>query len=249
MKKNLTNLMILVISLMLFNGTEANCETQLTISPPPITTSSFEKGKNNQRWDISYLSMSMDEFSAIGLGFDYKARTVMSKRTAITFQLGIFALSGESDGESQSDMEMSVTTIPVSLNFEYQPIRTKYFNIILFAGGLASKGDTNVKFGGEKQSGNTVMTGFQGGIQTGFEGEKFGITPFFLSVTQSGESEYEETTVEIEEYRVNTIGFDIIHKPSGYTLSSVLDFAETLSGDDEEEEETKIVTIKFGRSF
>ncbi len=246
MKKNIIIFLVTVFSIIYLHENNAQSETQFVISPPPIATPSFEAGKTNTRVDASFVSLSTDSFSAWGFGVDVKARKAFSDLFAMDAQGGIFFLSGESD-EASSDMTMTILNIPASVNLECQPVKTDSFNTILFGGLVASVSTSYIEANNMSFESSNVLAGYQLGLQLGFFTQKFVFSPFAFTITQSGSGETDGVTFDIDEYTSNSVGLDIMHKSSGITLSSIMNFITQES--DGGDEDVDIFILKIGKSF
>ena len=246
MKKSIIVLFVTIVSMVLGYSDKAHSATQFVISPPPIASPSFEKGKSNSRADVSFVSLSTDTFSALGAGVDFKTRKPFSDLFAMDFQGGVFFLSGESD--ASSDMTMTMLNVPASVNLECQPVKTDSFNTILFGGLVASVSTTYIEVNEVSVGSSNVLAGYQLGIQLGFFSQNYVISPFAFTLSQSGTGETDGVTFDIDEYTSNSVGLDIMHKSSGITLSSIMNFISQTS-DDKDEEDVDIFILKIGKSF
>jgi len=113
------NLVACIVLLVAFVTPAHAAQSNFQITPPPIAAPDFTAGKLDRKVGLTYIGMSGDGFSMTGYGADYIRRRAISDAFAWYFQIGMFKLNGSLSGNT-----MTLFTLPLSLNVEYQPLKT-----------------------------------------------------------------------------------------------------------------------------
>jgi hypothetical protein len=213
------------------NGEEVQSNFQIT--PPPLGYPVFEAGKKSGKVGLSYLTITGQGIDIGGYGVNFIGRNAYSDKVAADGMAGLFLMNGSIKADGMN-ADLSMLSIPLSVNVEYQPLKTPTSSIILFAGPLFSLGfgsfDMDYTVFGRKYSTTSSMTtytyGLQGGAQYSAELNKFRISPFVLIQYQEGTASSDtngaSSSIDIPGFTTITYGFDIMYVPWGVTLSALL---------------------------
>ena len=240
---------VLVFMLAAANSVFA-ANSNFQISPPPIAAPEFEAGKLDRKIGLTYMSLSGGGVSLSGYGVNYIRRRALSDALAWDYQVGLFSLNGTSSG-----LDMSFFTLPMSLNLEYQPIKTPDSSLILFAGPNYSYGNVTIKdavlyIGGTYWDLNLSLTmyGVHAGGQYSAKLGDFTVSPFIMIQNQQGTADIsygalQQGSTTISAFTTTSFGLDLLYRPWNMTLSSVLqEAAKTVSNS---AIKTTIFTLNF----
>lgn len=259
MKKIVSLILFFVFSF--FGLAVAGENTQISIAPPPIPDPIFEKGEKSFKLDLSFISMSGDDFTAGGAGVDAKGRYAFSNYIAIDYGIGVFGLSGTFENDS-SDSDLNYVDVPMSVNLEIQPYKNDFFSIILFTGPtfevISMTMEMNSAYYDADYEATETYGGFQAGMQLGIKGGSFLFSPFVMiaeksgsgtSTTTSSYNGYETETEEdydIESMSLVSMGIDVEYLPWGLTLSAILQAADVAREESsQEDEDSNVETFIF----
>lgn len=205
---------------------------------------------------LTYATIKGDAFDFKGYGINGVSRQAMSNEFAMDVSVGMFILDGSIDLAGLGSMDMTMMSIPFSVNGEYQAIKTPAASLIFFAGPTMSIStgsiDSSYTILGTTYSDTitttTTLFGVQGGGQVSGRLGDFKVSPFAMIQSQSGSSTSESsygssTTTDIPSYTTTSFGVDVLYVPWNMTLSSVLQQAAK-SGDNEEVK-TNIFQMSF----
>ena len=245
MKKmiQISNLVASIVLLLVFVTSAHAAQSNLQITPPPIASPEFEAGKVDAKAGLTYINMSGSGISLNGYGANIVRRRAFTDALAWDMQGGLFILKG-----SLGSNDMSFWTIPLSLNVEYQPLKTPSSSLILFAGPNFSYGNMKIKDGvlyapfpllaaPSKWDLNMSITmyGWQGGGQYSAQLGDFKVSPFAMIQSQQGTvaisyGALSQGSTSIPAFTTTSYGLDLLYLPWNVTLSSVLQQAAK-SGD------------------
>lgn len=257
----LTALFLFVNAAPVFS--QSQTQTNFTISPPPLGYPEYpEEGTLYNRFDGSFISISNDDIDFKGIGMYYTPRYSFSQ-AAINCQIGIYNIFG-SVGIGGSDTDINFVGLNITPNIEIQVFDFSDMSLILFAGydfstNRGSYMINNFTFDGTNYYDvtvymNTSMYGPVAGMQMQMGmGEGLVFSPFFMIKKTGGKMTtsadpafvYFENEYDIPSFTSMTYGFDILHEPSGVSLSGILQSSRA-SG---ESEDMRVTIISFGYSF
>jgi len=207
----------------------AHAQSNFQITPPPIAAPDFEAGKVDDKVGLTYISMSGQGMSLTGFGADFIRRKAITDAFAWDWQAGMFKLDGKLSGKN-----MSLFSLPLSLNIEYQPLKTPTSSAILFAGGNYSMSSVTVDkavlyIGGTYWDLNLdiITHGWQIGGQYTAQLSDFKLSPFVMIQSESGtvKTSYgalNQGSSSIPTFTTTSYGLDLLYIPWNVTLSSVL---------------------------
>lgn len=238
----ISKLVASIALLLVFVTSAPAAQSNLQITPPPIASPEFEAGKVDKKAGLTYINMSGSGFSLNGFGANIIRRRAFTDALAWDVQGGLFILNG-----SLSSNNMSLWTIPLSLNVEYQPLKTPSSSLILFAGPNYSFTNVKIKDGvlyspvslvaPSKWDLNMSITmyGWQGGGQYSAKLGDFKVSPFAMIQSQQGKvsisyGALNQGSTSIPAFTTTSYGLDLLYLPWNVTLSSVLQQAAK-SGD------------------
>ncbi len=206
-----------IILLCAFSATSyaATQQSNFQIAPSPIAYPYFEEGRADGKIDVSFVSITMDNFSLAGAGGYFQGRIAFADFIALDGDLGLAALGGTMkpgispmtwptgyipDPADQSSLFLGAFRF--SLNLEIQPLHTRYFGLILFGGpnfnlsqfNITTKYDLIWIATGARYTGYTdqlqvtsTMQGGQFGVQLDIPlDENVRLSPFFMMSYFSG---------------------------------------------------------------
>jgi hypothetical protein len=226
-------------------------QSNFSITPPPIASPSFEAGKGEMKLRGSYISIEGEGLDLTGAGIDVVGRSAFSDTWAGDIQAGAFVMSADIPGGS-----MTLTSVPLSVNFELQPYKGDVLSAIVFAGPNINTtfGWMDIQAGGVSDTATifTFLYGAQAGLQLGVKAGDFTLSPFATILNQRGTSSVTvadtTTDVDIEPFTTTSFGMDIVYTPWDLTLSSILQEAEkqdnTTPGYD-----TTIIQLSWSRKW
>lgn len=252
----------LVIGLASISSVYAQ-QANFQVSPPPIASPEFEAGQKEQKISGTYVGMSGEGIDFTGLGVNYISRNAGSDTTAIDFSVGFFTLGG-SMGFGGFDGDMYMIMFPMSVNGEYQAMKTPTSSLILFGGPTLSfsfsslyyeyeytyynpwSGTTTTYTDSDTLLTTTIMYGVQGGAQLGATMGSFKFSPFAMMQSLQGSSTTSNgtsTSADIPAFTTISYGLDILYVPWDITLSSILQKAS--ESEDNEAIDTTIIQLSW----
>lgn len=209
-------------------------QPSFSIAPPPIANPVFDEDEAHMKVRATYLTMegtdTANPFEINGYGIDYLARKAFNSVIAIDGGIGVTALDGDM-GTGSFAMSLNGVTVPLTFNLEIQPIKTSFFNLIVFGGPQFSFSYMYADFDGGYMDIDSYVYGFQAGAQMGFNiADTIGIDVFGMTLSQSGSQDVYYSTVyttdsqssDIPSYTTTSFGLDFEFIPWGLTLSSIL---------------------------
>jgi len=236
MKKmiQISNLVACIVLLLVFVTSAPAAQSNLQITPPPIASPEFEAGKVDKKAGLTYINMSGSGFSLNGYGASIIRRRAFTDTWAWDMQGGLFVMKG-----SLSSNDMSLWTIPLSLNVEYQPLKSPSSSLILFAGPNYSFTNVNINDGVLYSPVSIIaptkwdlnmditMYGWQAGGQYSAKLGDFKVSPFAMIQSQQGTvaisyGALSQGSTSIPAFTTTSYGLDLLYLPWNVTLSSVL---------------------------
>lgn len=211
---------------------------QFTIAPPPLAYPDYsEPGKDQDRITGQYITISGSDLSLKGFGFDFGLRhplepTGNGKGQGISLATGLSVLSG-----TVSTLDLTYVNFLVAGNYEYEAYKGNGQNAVLFAGPQLSLFSMSASGTGVDVTSSGTFIGYQLGGQYTFTAEQFKISPWGMYMSMSGTVSTDVTitgfgtTSSSSSVTVTStaFGFDVLHTPSGVTLSSIF---QATSGSD-----------------
>ncbi len=237
--------------------------SSFSIAPAPLANPVFDAKQTDLKVRATYLTMEAtdpsNKFDLNGFGMDATGRMAFGGNLAANFNIGVMALSGDI-GVGASKADLTGVTVPFSVNVEVQPYKNDVFNVILFAGpafSLSSMTIENVPVGvigmtviyGDMYV-DSLVYGLQAGMQAGFRAGKIHIDAFGMVTSQSGTQDtstsFSDTSTDIPSYTTVSFGIDLMHEPTGITLSSILQDADQ---GDNKGFKTQLYTLSWSHKF
>jgi hypothetical protein len=203
---------LLAVSLM-FTSANAS-DNSFSISPPPISADTImaESGKQ-EKFGISVMSYSSDDFDMTGLGLVYGEKNKNSSGVIFEPSVGLGYVTGDGSG----DMTMVSTDLNLMLG-------KKIDLLTVFVGVngsiTATTIDIDTGFGTTSTSSSMYLVGGSVGAQIDFESPMGLITPFFVYKSMSGTVETDTTEVDID-METQQLGIDVYFKSLGTSLSAM----------------------------
>jgi hypothetical protein len=238
----------LLLGLMVTSNSVHAVQSSLQIALSPIVSPEFSAGTMDKKTSVTYLNISGSGLNLDGLGGSYIVRQANSDIAAQDFSAGLILIGGTMDtGTSSGRGELYAMSVPLGINFEYQPIKNEFASLIMFVGPTINLGVSSFKYNYE----NTIITsyvpfrtstakdtmsatttsllyGVQGGMQIGIKTTNFTFSPFALLQSQQGNaatsfsSAYNSgsSSVDIPAHTSISYGVEIFYHPWNTTLSS-----------------------------
>lgn len=223
MKRYFLSLIILtgVATVLAGVGNAVAAQSNFQIAPPPIAYPYFEPGRSDGKIEPMYIGISAQDISLSGGGVNFDRRHAFSEIMAMDIQAGLFALSGKMPGISPitpnllpggiyytsatDKAKVTMSSIAMSANIEFQPIHGKEGGLIIFGGpniGIMSMemktpySITYYRGGGlwgtatgytDTLTISSTTSGFQLGLQGDISlSENFKLSPFIMTSSTSG---------------------------------------------------------------
>lgn len=226
------------------------------IAPPPIAYPYFESGRTDSKVEPAYIDVKATDFSLKGGGVNFDSRHAFSDSIAADVQGGIFALNGEMPGvppitpipaysggtflgywmpQATGKAKVTVTSVQMSINLEFQPFHNDSGGLIVFGGpslgvmNMVMNTPYSLTFGATTNSGYTdtlTISSVTTGLQVGLQGDitlarNLKISPFLMTSSYSGTSTLKDdpnvstasgysTTADIPSYSSSSMGMDIV---------------------------------------
>lgn len=211
----------------------ANAEnSSFSIAAPPIATPVFDEDEAHIKVRGTYLTMKGTDpgspFEINGYGMDFVARKAFNAVIAIDGGIGVTGLEGDI-GAGASAGSIDGVTVPMTVNLEVQPIKTKFFNLIVFGGPQFSFSYMYMDFDGGYADIDSYVYGLQAGAQIGITiADTIGVDFFGMTLSQSGSQDVytsatgDSQSYDIPSYTTTSFGLDFEFIPWGLTLSSIL---------------------------
>lgn len=249
------------LGLMIFSGSVYAAQSNFQISPPPIASPEFSAGKVDRKVTATYVGITGTGLNLNGAGGNWITRAPLSEMTAVGVSIGAFYMSGTMNiGTDKGNM--SILTVPWSLNLEFQPVKNENAALILFGGAGMSMGLSSLEYKytllGKNYTNTTTTTttlyGLQGGAQVGVKAGDFTISPFGMVQSQQGLASSSSSTsgggsssssVDIPAFTSTSYGLDILYRPWNLTLSSMLQEAAKSGSGGSEGFKTTIVSMSW----
>lgn len=148
------------------HAASSTTDTSFQLSPAPIPYPNFTPGATDGKIDLSYIKMTIQDYTLNGLSVFGKGRKAFTDMLAVDAMLGLMYLGGQMPGVgpiallpaysasgsflgyytpiSATKSTFSSTNISIAGNLELQAIRTPAFAMILFGG--VNMNVTNMSF-------------------------------------------------------------------------------------------------------
>lgn len=215
---------LVALSLMIFSSSSYASQSNFEIAPPPVASPEFKDGQVDTKVSATYVGISGSGFSLNGAGVSVAERKANSDTTALDFSTGVFLMGGSMD-ISGSSASMMVMSVPLSVNFEYQPVKNDSTSVILFGGPMMNIGLSSSSYSYQTlaitsytntylnnvliartpnytsvtdtmdTSTTTLLYGGQVGIQASINGGDYTYTPFAMLQSQQGSASSSSTSV------------------------------------------------------
>ena len=216
-------------------------QVSFVVAPAPVGYPEFERGEGIAQTGANAVYASMDFgdetlrlYGAMGFG---------SYQYSLTDSL---ALGGSLGGSFfvGSDYDLLVFQFPLNAAAVYEVYKTSAWSLFLFGGGGGAIGVTNMTIPVMQLVNITLIedptslttatfTGtFNAGVQANFSVGKLVVSPFGTYAYTSGSYNTTQTSSmsfnypsysgSIDAFSTTVFGFDLLHRPSGITLSSQL---------------------------
>lgn len=263
--------------LMLLSSSVHAAQSNFQISPPPIATPEFDAGKVDKKVSATYVGITGTGLNLNGAGGNIIARQANSDMTALDVSAGVFLMSGTMNIDT-SKGDLFVMNIPLSVNFEFQPVKNENAALILFGGPMMSLGLSSFKYQYQytaitsyspltygtrtatmTSSTTTLLYGAQGGAQVGIKAGDFTISPFAMFQSQQGTASTTTTSStssgsgssssSIPAFTSTSYGMDILYRPWNMTLSSMLQEAAKSGSGSNSNEGFKTTVISLSWNF
>lgn len=244
MKKTILAALVAVALVALL--TPAASAENMSVSPPPLAYPSWNAGQPQDKLGFAFISMEGPGFELTGGGINYVTRQPSDEFMALSFNVGGNALAGDMDVVGGT-ADMTLAMINFGLNLEFQPIHEPTFSTILFVGPAFNymAGTVSPPTGSDTTM-NIWLYGLQAGVQLGLNAGSVQFAPFFMAQNMQGTM---DTTTggytyssDVEGATSTSYGLDIVHTPSGMTLSSLVQKATEDSGGDVD---TTVITLSW----
>ena len=237
-----------IIISLLFAGTAwaqgGGDEPTFSVSPPPLAYPDYEIG-DQSRMSAASIRVSAPSLSMSGFNLSYNHRrpwlsegeTPLGRAVGVAYSLSYVSGSG-------AGIDVSALTQYLGVNYEHEGFKEKRANGILFLGPSMNLLSTYITGSGPgyyfDSTSSGILFGYQYGVQVSFEVEVLKISPFYQVSSSSGTINSESyfsmyspccassstnTSVSIT-LKTTSFGFDILHVPSGMTLSSLSQLAQ-----------------------
>lgn len=229
---------------------QEDSNTSFAIAPPPLSYPDYtEPGTSQHKLTGTYVRVEVENFDLNGIGAAYDGRMVLDKTggglgQGIGFALGVYALSGSSD-----DLDLTGIVESLALNYEIEVAKSNGTNAILFLGPALSIAVITATAPGFDLEATTFLFGAQAGAQVTFTGGDVKISPWAMYQTLSGTTSATVTTSSTSAttdadvtVSSTSLGFDILHVPSGVTLSGLV---QNAGGDSD----AKVTILSFSYSW
>lgn len=229
---------------------QQDSNTTFAIAPPPLSYPDYtEPGTSQHKLTGTYVRVEVENFELTGIGAAYDGRLVLDKTggglgQGVGFALGIYALSGSGD-----DLDLAGIVESMAVNYEIEVAKSNGSNAILFLGPALSIAAITGTAPGFDLEASTFLFGAQAGAQVTFTSGDVKISPWAMYQTLSGTTSvtvttpFGSTTTDADVTVSSTsLGFDILHVPSGVTLSGLV---QNAGGDSD----AKVTIISFSYSW
>jgi hypothetical protein len=216
-------------------------QTSFVVAPAPVGYPEFERGDRIAQagGNVVYASLDYGDdtlrlYGAMGFG-SYQYSPTDSLALGASF--GGSMLAG-------SDYEMLVFQLPLNASVVYEALKSRSWSLFLFGGGGAALGLTNMTIpvmhlvtitlveDPTTLTTTTVTGSFNVGVQANISAGTLVVSPFGTYTYSAGSYnttqtsamsfEYPSTSGSVDGYATTVFGFDVLHRPSGITLSSQL---------------------------
>jgi hypothetical protein len=295
MKTKLSNTTLLMAmgSLLALTGLAQAADSNFQIAPPPIPYPVFVAGATDSKIEPIVVSISAPSVTLSGGGVNADGRYAFSDMLAVDVQGGLFALTGEMPGippmsllpaysssgsflgyytpQTTGKATVSMTSIQMSMNVEFQAIRGAAGGLIIFAG--PSFGVMNMEMKtpyrlywpatGATYSGYTdtlTISATNAGFQMGLQGDialidDMRIVPFMMVGSFSGTSTLTDkpgmsrasgttSTADIPSYSTSSMGMDIIM--GNLSIGTLM---QQMQSQDQASDPVKITMFRLGFRF
>ena len=257
---------VLIIGAITFSGSAQAGDSSFSISPPPLAYPKYEAG-SQRRLGISLIDLKMPDFPSKGISYAYLTRdtTVPGGANAMGQAVGLGFYGGILSGGGDMSELFSINQGFLA-NFEKEILKQNGVNGVVFGGAganflhmyLGNSGTINNSAVHSETYMDGLLYGFQGGAQFTFESGAFMISPFVQVMSMSGSVSVDSTTNVCGQFgctptnysgtadvstRTTSYGVDILHSPSGYTLSSLMQIGKQQQGD------VKVTIIQISKSW
>lgn len=211
-------------------------QPQFTIAPPPLAYPDYSApGTSQGKGTATYIGVSVEGFDLTGIGGAFTFRSVGEKLPddlgqGLSMGGGLYLLSGSGSGFDLSGFQLSFMG-----NYE----RELAPKLIGFGGLNFSEQYIQLTGGFGEVDVFTFLYGFQAGAQYSVEAGSLTYSPWLMYQRSTGSASvdvypagggYYGASADVT-VTATVIGFDILHVPSGVTLSGMLQQATGDNGD------------------
>ncbi len=214
-------------------------QSNFQVTSPPIPWYEFSNGQKDIRAGGTALYMTGEiedpdyggEINIYGGGGSLFYRYAF--RDEFAFDVGCTLIGAAGDIGDVAKMNIAMVSVPVDI--EFQPVKSSKYSVILFAGFNFTWMSLGVEFDDGADSGSvdmvTSIRGPQGGIEAAIVFENFVFTPFFMITSLSGNASIDYSDSSGSAFSASSgipatksyyYGIDIIYRPLGITLSSII---------------------------
>jgi hypothetical protein len=228
--------------------------TTFAIAPPPLSYPDYtEPGTSQHKLTGTYLQVEVEDFELSGIGAAYSGRLVLDKTAGglgqgVGFAFGFYVLSG-----SGNDLDLAGIVESLAVNYEIEVAKSNGSNAILFVGPAMSIAAISGTGTGFELEAATFLFGAQLGGQVTVTSGDVKISPWAMYQTLSGSTSatatvrtsqgtFTQTTDTDVTVSTTSLGFDILHVPSGVTLSGLM---QNAGGDSD----AKVTILSFSYSW
>jgi len=219
-------------------------EPTFSVAPPPLAYPDYEIGEQS-RFSAASIKVSAPSLSMSGFNLSYNNRrpwmsegeTPLGRAVGMAYSFSYMSGTG-------AGIDISAMTQYLGINYEHEGFKESRANGILFIGPSMNFLNTSVTGSGPgyyfDSTSSGILFGYQYGVQVSFDVEALKISPFYQVSSSSGTinsesyfsmyspccySSSSSTSVSIT-LKTTSFGFDILHTPSGFTLSSLSQLAQ-----------------------
>lgn len=295
MKVKLSNVQLLMTmgAVLMLPGVAQAADSSFQIAPPPIPYPVFVAGATDAKVEPIVVSISAPSVTLSGGGVNADGRYAFSDMLAVDVQGGLFALTGEMPGvgpitlipakstsgsflgyyvtQATGKATVSMTSVQMSMNVEFQAIRGASGGLIIFGG--PSFGVANMEMqtpyrlywpaSGATYSGYTdtlTISSTNAGFQMGLQGDvalmdNMKIVPFMMVGSYAGTSTMTDkpgvsgvsgssATADIPSYSTSSFGMDIVM--GNLSIGTLL---QEMQSQNQSSDPVKVTMFRLGYRF